>query len=54
MCSTLNFNVIGGLGGRNKEKMKKEEITELLLSFWFYQSVLVLICIDIFKDNYIV
>lgn len=46
--------LLGGPGGRNKAKFKKEEITNLPLSFWFSQSVLVSVFIDIFKDNYIV
>lgn len=53
MCSALNFNVI--LGGKKNQpkqtKLKKEEITELPLSFCFPQSALVLIFIDILRDN---
>lgn len=36
---------------QTKQKLKKEEITELPLSFCFPQSALVLIFIGILKDN---
>lgn len=39
---------------KKKRKLKKEETTELPLSFCFPQSALVLIFIDIIKDNNII